>query len=54
MKMIEPKREELLTTWITLYKLQVNGVADRDQCQKIADILRLVDKEQSRLLNDKH
>ena len=51
MKMIDPKREELLTTWITLYKLQINGQCDKVQHEAISLLLPLIDKEQNRRLN---
>ena len=51
MKLIEPKREELLTAWITLYKLRHNNKCDRVESEAVNTLLRLLDKEQNRMLN---
>lgn len=51
MKLIEPKREELLTAWITLYKLRHNDKCNKVEAEAVDMLLRLLDKEQNRKLN---
>ena len=51
MKLIEPKREELLTAWITLYKLRHNDKCNKVEAEAVDMLLRLLDKEQNRMLN---
>jgi len=55
MKMIPPKRNELLTAWIVLFKLKINGIAPDELEGPIMNLLRLIDSEQGKLIdNDKH
>lgn len=50
MKMIPPKRDELLTAWLVLFKLKINGIASNELEGPIMDLLRIIDTEQGKLI----
>lgn len=52
MKMIPPKRDELLTAWIVLFKLKINGIASDELEGPIMDLLRIIDTEQCKLIDE--
>jgi len=52
MQMIPPKRDELLTAWIVLFKLKTNGIASDELEGPIMDLLRIIDTEQGKLIDE--
>jgi hypothetical protein len=50
-RMIQPKREEILKAWEVLYKLQHDGKRSEDDVDLLHCVMRLLDKEQNRMLN---
>ena len=51
MRMIQPKREEILKAWEVLYKLQHDGKRSEDDVDLLQCVMRLLDQEQNRMLN---
>ena len=51
MRMIQPKREEILKAWEVLYKLQHDGTRSEDDVDLLHCVMRLLDQEQNRILN---
>lgn len=51
MKMIPPKRDELLTAWLVLFKLKINGIAPDELEGPIMNLLRIIDTEQGKLID---
>jgi len=51
MRMIQPKREEILKAWEVLYKLQHDGTRSEDDVDLLHCVMRLLDQEQNRRLN---
>jgi len=50
--MIPPKRDELLTAWLVLFKLKINGIASDELEGPIMDLLRIIDAEQGKLIDE--
>jgi len=50
--MIPPKRDELLTAWLVLFKLKINGIASDELGGPIMDLLRIIDTEQGKLIDE--
>ena len=51
MKMIPPKRDELLTAWLVLFKLKINCIAPDELEGPIMNLLRIIDTEQGKLID---
>ena len=51
MKMIEPRREEILNAWAVMYKLQHDGKRSQKDVDKLHEAMRILDLEQNRRLN---
>ena len=51
MRMIQPKREEILKAWEVLYKIQHDGKRSEDDVDLLHCVMRLLDQEQNRMLN---
>ena len=47
-----PKRDELLTAWLVLFKLKINGIASDELEGPIMDLLRIIDTEQGKLIDE--
>ena len=52
MKMIPPKRDELLTAWLVLFKLKINGIVPDELEGPIMNLLRIIDTEQGKLIDE--
>jgi hypothetical protein len=52
MKMIEPKREDILKAWEVMYKLQHDGRRTHADVDKLNAAMRILDREQNRRLNN--
>jgi len=52
MQMIPPKRDELLTAWLVLFKLKINGISSDELGGPIMDLLRIIDTEQGKLIDE--
>jgi hypothetical protein len=50
MKMIEPKREDILKAWEVMYKLQHDGRRSHADVDKLHEAMRILDAEQNRRL----
>jgi len=51
MKMIEPKREDILKAWEVMYKIQHDGRRSQKDVDKLQQAMRILDTEQNRRLN---
>jgi hypothetical protein len=49
---MEPTRNDLLLTWMTLVKLRDSNVLDASDDQLVLSVLRVLDQEQNLRIND--